>query len=667
MRSAGSRLKRLPPLPRAQARCRYARAVAWDAAPAGFSVARLLGIADEFLRAARAFADLGEVDRQATAAYSASGPLSTAALRYPEHRAQATEVLTEAERLFREVGDWHGVGVAAFGLAELLNRDDPGIGRDGDRVVAALERSVEAFQRARRPQAEANALLARAELAALHDDSADRFADQCLAAFAGYERGRADRILPSDREAHDQSRDLMFLLLGPRIAAFLDERPDDPRGAELVWGLEQIVKARSMQDQLLARELWPRFLARDDELRRLNDELERARVALEAKQRDGKNREADDLHDAIARLERQLRHRVEDVAEGVELGLVSTPVPGWREVQAVLRPGEMYLGLVFCRDDLFLRCRLTADTARFDAIRVPEVMASLLHHLVVERRPWHQAGETRRRAYELLSLPAPGIDTLLVGPDRQLVAVPWHLLEPDRPRAFLGDRLTTAVLPAAGTLVTTRHGAPEPAGPAFAYLGVAHADKTLTTVDAEIENVRASYFPRTGRCLFTGDGHRVVDERGHVGLLHVASHAYASGLVFGERTITPIALAEMSLTADILLLTGCYLGAFDRADRNEFAGIVRQLLIATGAGAAVLSPEPVPQEAGNIFADVVVSALTGRAPDKDWAPPPEPMTVGQAVSWARLRMREMRRARKDLWWSPWFVVGDPATRLRASR
>jgi CHAT domain-containing protein len=654
---------------RAEARCRFARASAWDATPTETDVARSLGIADEFLRAARAFADLGETGWQAKAVYSASGPLNAVALLRPEYRAQVEEVIVEAERLFRDAGDWHGVGVAAFGLSELLNRDNRRAPRDSERIVAALERSIEAFCRAGRPQAEANALLVRAELAALHDDSADRFADQCLEAFAAYERGRADRMLPSEREVHDQSRDLMFLLLGPRIAAFVGERPDDPRGPELVWGMEQIVKARSMQDQLMARELWLRFLTRDDQLRRLNQELEQVRFALEQKQRDGENLQAGDLHEAIERLEQQLRHRLTDVAENVELDLASTRVPDWRAVQAVLRPGELYVGLVFCRDDLFLRCRLTADTARFDAVRAPEVMALLLQHLAVQKLSREQLVHAQERAYQLLGLTEPGIDTLLICPDRQLVAVPWHLLEPERQRKFLGDQLTIAIVPAAGALVSIRRaasGRPD-GGTEPAYLGVSHDDGTLITVDQEVENIQASYFPRTGRCLLTGDGHRLVEETGHVGLLHVASHAYATGLAFGERTITPIMLAGMTLTADVLLLTGCFLGAFGRADRNEFVGIVRQLLITTGAGAAVVSAERVPQEAGNVLSDLVVSGLTGRAPGKQWAPPAEPLAVGPAVSWARLRMREMRRARKDLWWSPWFVVGDPSTRLRASR
>ena len=59
--------------------------------------------------------------------------------------------------------------------------------------------------------------------------------------------------------------------------------------------------------------------------------------------------------------------------------------------------------------------------------------------------------------------------------------------------------------------------------------------------------------------------------------------------------------------------------------------------------------------------------LVARDHGKPWTAPPGPLAVGPALSWTRMRMREMRGARKDPWWQPWFVVGDPATRLRAAR
>jgi hypothetical protein len=205
--------------------------------------------------------------------------------------------------------------------------------------------------------------------------------------------------------------------------------------------------------------------------------------------------------------------------------------------------------------------------------------------------------------------------------------------------------------------------------------------------DREIENIRDTYFSGSGRWLPTGRGLELLDQRGHVGRLHITSHAYAPGFQFsGDRVVTPIDLADMALTADILLLTGCYLGAFGHDDSNEFFGIVRQLLVATGARAAVVSLDVVIPESPLIFSDVLVSALTGRAPDRPWTAPGEPLDVGDAVRWARLKMRELdvdaaRRllglgpdeapdkrpgpARREGWWSRWFVLGDPSCRLPA--
>ena len=110
---------------------------------------------------------------------------------------------------------------------------------------------------------------------------------------------------------------------------------------------------------------------------------------------------------------------------------------------------------------------------------------------------------------------------------------------------------------------------------------------------------------------------------------------------------------------------------------------MRQLLISTGARAAVVSLAPVVDAAGPLFSDLVVSALTGQAPHRPWTLPAGPMNVGDAVRWARLRMRDLtpeaaRWLHRDLvgspepedassWWAPWFVVGDPKARLAGAR
>ena len=83
----------------------------------------------------------------------------------------------------------------------------------------------------------------------------------------------------------------------------------------------------------------------------------------------------------------------------------------------------------------------------------------------------------------------------------------------------------------------------------LSYLGVADRSTNLQFVDMVVQNVRDSYFPETGRYLTTGHSHELLDECGHVSLLHVASHAVAAGFAFTGRTVTPIDLADMATGA----------------------------------------------------------------------------------------------------------------------
>jgi hypothetical protein len=127
-----------------------------------------------------------------------------------------------------------------------------------------------------------------------------------------------------------------------------------------------------------------------------------------------------------------------------------------------------------------------------------------------------------------------------------------------------------------------------------------------------------------------------------------------------------------------LLLTGCSAGDFSEHDNNELLGVVRQLIIVTRSRAAIVSVAPVPDHAAPVFADLVVSALTGHNPGRPWPVPARPLAVGPAVAWARRALRE--RSRNDVahlipdpdafprpwdprWWTPWFVVGDPRATL----
>ena len=201
-------------------------------------------------------------------------------------------------------------------------------------------------------------------------------------------------------------------------------------------------------------------------------------------------------------------------------------------------------------------------------------------------------------------------------------------------------------------------------------------------MDGEVETIARSYFATDlgSGFLTTADCHQLLERGCSVRLLHLACHAGRNGLLLSRdgTWVTPVDLVGRGLRADILLLTGCSAGDFSGQDNNEFLGVVRQLIIATGAQTAIVSVAPVLDDAAPVFANLVVSALTARNPGRPWSVPAHPLTVGQAVAWARRELRQ--RSRSDVlplipdpnasprpwdpsWWTPWFVVGDPSATL----
>jgi hypothetical protein len=137
-------------------------------------------------------------------------------------------------------------------------------------------------------------------------------------------------------------------------------------------------------------------------------------------------------------------------------------------------------------------------------------------------------------------------------------------------------------------------------------------------------------------------------------------------------------LVDLNFSATILLITGCHVGVFGAWESNEFLGVVRQLLVATRAKAAVVSLTAVVDAAAPLFSDILVSALTCIDARRPWPLPPRRLPVGEAVEWARNCMRKL--GADDLtpcaldddltfvepepkWWSSWFVVGDPSVEI----
>lgn len=656
------------------ARLVFAHAQARDMTPGAPDLDRTLSIIAEYRAAADMFAGLGEVGREANGRYGAGHALSNAALLHEEHRDGALAELEHAERLFRTVANWHGAGIALMGQGELLNRWYPDVVREDARVARLSAATVEAFERAGRPAEEASARLMQAVDTAMHSADPDLFVERCSAAFEANERGRASRILPTDRTFHDGSVGRMITLLAKRTTELLADRADDPRTADLVWGLDQIAKSRTMSDDLAAPAQWQEFLTRDPVLADATRRVEKTQLALEEALRNGRPAIAGDARNALDAARREQHRRLEELADEspTALDLTSVAPVDLRAVRELLGPGEVFVSLTSCRDDLYFRIRLTSTGCEVDVVEAPGSLRSL-----IKRRESTSSADEQRLRVQMRSLlgSLSGTTTLIVCPDPALAAVPWHLLDAGDGH-LLGDRMATGVIPAAGVLAQLRHVRSRPA-PDTDYLGI--ADESGTSAAAETGFIRDRYFPRTGRTVTTRDGRDLTGIHGRVGLLHIGTHAYAGGLTFGDRSVTPIDLAGMDLAADLLLLTGCYMGAFAHDDNNEFFGIVRQLLVATGARAAVVSAERIPDKAPVRFADLLVAALTGSSAGRPWGAI-APMPVGEAVRWARLMMRELGRAALDdpaeraYWlparrlpsWSPWFVVGDPGARLGGS-
>ncbi|GEM_PF-7112853 len=671
--------------PRAEAICRFAHAEALEMTPRSPDTERDLQIGDEFHTAAAMFELLGDTASAANAYYLAGTVRSMVALVHAEHAGEAFDLLEKAAQGFSDVGNLHGLGVARSGQGELLNRWDRDVDRDDAHIDRLLVACVESFRGAERPAELASAVELRAAMIGLHAGPTDEWMDTALEAVYLYEAGRASRLLPVEREFNDQLGRHGFTMIARTAGRWAAERNEsDPHWSQLVWGLEQVVKARSLQDQQGEREVWLRFLASDAALRRATDEIEHARFDLDEAVG---SRDAEPASAARAALEtarRAQRERLEEIAEESEktLSLASSPTVEISELQAQLTPGEMYIGFVMCHGDQVLRSQVTSSGARFEAVQAPDVA-----HLLQKERHAGEITEAdremlHRAAGELIGFPDSAVDTLIICPDRDLVAVPWHVL-PARPGGLLGDTFITSVVPAAGAFMQQRRGIDNESADnnraQLSYLGVSDScHDHLPSVDWEVQNICRTYFGESGRCLVTGQADRFLEQEGHVGLLHLACHAGVGGLVFSGGIVTPIDLANMQLTADILLLTACNAGAFAHDENNEFFGIVRQLIVSAEAKAAVVSLKVVSDSAAPLFADLIVSALRHEGTARPWSLPTAPLSIGAAVQWARRQMRHMTGAQaRPLvpdemvepspddpdWWSPWFLVGDPRARM----
>ncbi|MCW2912253.1 MAG: hypothetical protein JWN52_321 [Actinomycetia bacterium] len=661
----------------------------------------------EYVKAARLFDECDALEEAGQSWYRAALAYNLLGLLEPEYREQCYSTCEVAADRFEAVDDQWGKGCAEYLAGQALRKDDPSSPLD-PRSVPMLRRSVQSFARAGRPVESAVSMLTVAlQLSTVSELPV--WAPIAIAGLRSYDLARPSLQMPYDRRRNDEHVAYALRILTSGAQQTAAAMSDSPTWVELVWLLGQTAKARTFMEQRLQDELWSSLAASDQVLRsqvkrvedmtRIRDELSRKiNRALFIQQIDAKVRKQADRRQEVEQdlkeAERQVNARLRELARAqpVQLELAGVALVSPEELAACLHPGEAYLDYLW-NDGAPLRTLITPTT--FSITVADGISATYTRQLTEAARRGESLTDTDPQgAVRLLGPLPPEIDTLIIAPDALLVGVPWHLIplpgaiEPD---LTLGDRYTVAVVPAAGMLHQLRTEERRSTGPEAAYLGVAcdgGGDDPLRCPDDEVATIAHDYFADapSSNCLVTSECHRFLEVGCSVRLLHLSCHAERHGLLLSTdgTWTTPVDLLNLpgrTFKADLILLTGCYAGDFSERENNEFLGIVRQLMVVTQARAAVISVAPVPDAAAPVFADLIISALTGHNPGRPRKAPAKPQAVGAACSWARQTLRTLDETQVEplvadptaclepespRWWSPWFVLGDPRAVLEAS-
>ncbi len=696
---------------RMEAQCRYLRAqslvrdvqkLARSGADTSARVELRKELAAEYEHAAELFASIGFTREAGHSWYQAAHEYDGLGLLHLEYREKCYATCRTAAKYLGAAGDWWGKGLAEIVAGQTLRTDVIG-GPPDSRSIPALRRAAEAFTRANRPAEAAGARMAEAVVLTQTGD--ETWITAAIQALHNYEQARTSLPAPKGREINDRTivanGALVLTHVVSRTAASLG---DHPMWDELVWLLSEAPKARSFQDQHLQDDTWSRLAADDGTLSELmtrRKELTQQRINLARMinaavitGRSGKvelmGQELHAVEGELEKIARQVATRFQrlnhDAPERIELLSTSPVTP--QGLQACLEPGEAYIGYRW-NDGAPLRSIVTRTAVTVGlALGVTSEFAisAASAGRDGDNLPRSDSADTDR-----LIGPVPEeIDTLIISPHSLLLGLPWQQLpSPSQtdPNRSLGERYTISIVPAAGVLchLRTNHPGARQAGRKTAYLGVAckggGGRRPLRFVDQEVAAIGQNYFaddPGSG-FLVTADCDQFLESGCNTGLLHLACHAEPDGLLLScdgtwTRPTDLLNAPGRAFGAEIILLTGCSAGDFSEKEDNEFLGVVRQLIVVTGAQAAVVSVAPVPDAAGVLFADLFVSALKGQSPGRPWRVPDRPLAVGPAVAWARQTMRrrlrvedvkalitgcEHPRPTRSTWWSPWFVVGDP--------
>ncbi len=651
--------------------------------------------ADVLMDAADDLEAAGLVSEAAHACSEAADVLVYSSFRSPARAARSLEAALRASRLAVETRNWLLAGLAEHTAAYASRPLE--IGARSAETASHFRRAARFLRRAGRYE-EATGAWTAALGQWTSDAGTLRALRQARMLLRTFELGRRVAILPKVLRRQEGTSSVGLLIgAGVAVQAALVAGLTPP-WERLLWEFEEAAKARVMQDELLAG-AWDRATALSETLRaaarqaemteaRLN-RLDEALELILAGRPDPANAEAamqerDEAKLANAEADLALERLI--ASDWVRTdGAGQAPPITPEDMAAVLNPGEIYLGFLSpAVGSRLIRVKVAAAAApEVDLIDEPRLKAlqRLADHLGTCDPEDRDHDDITHRSLEpvwdlIVGHVPSDANTVMVSPHGHLANLPWSLAV-DR----FGARRVGVLTPSAGVFKILRQRAK--VIPELTYLGVgSDSDGCIPGVEIEVENIRQRYFSAMPHEVWlTAESEALVDEARSTRILHLACHAARTGLLIGPpghaTWVLPSQLAASRLRAEILILTGCHAGFTAYDDTSEYLGVLRELIQATGARAAVASRDAVPDAAGIVFADLLMTALTGSSPGP-WGAPTMPLPLGAAVAWASARLKTLdpnaaaslvtdpRMAVQPYdptWWSPWLVIGDPAVTL----
>lgn len=564
--------------------------------------------------------------------------------------AEAEKLLCQAQEIFRSQGNRVWWATALLRLSYLVDQPEEaerlaeraaaiysqlGLRRRALEGLLAQASAIERLGKSER----ADALYARVQKVA------NELGQPELLAQSLHARGRLNRSLPFFREAARLSETLRTALgveglrtgfastLSALYAEMAELLADDGQLDELFSVLES-ARARALVDKVVAIRRRGQSVAKTDGTARLRRQILARQRRLREAEQIGEEQGIQRLHDEIARLERRLLQelREEEILKAAHSrNLATAAVISLDDVQAGLAPNEMLIEY-FVAGDRVLALAIRSDRVDlFPQIDSATQVATLISKLRfqfnacarhgsdwVEHQGERFVATTRAYLQELHSRLLAPIDLgdaqrLLIVPHGCLHAVPFHALFDGQ--SYLLDQREICLSPSATLSFSLPAGAISE-GPAL-VIGSPDRYAPLACEEAEAVARALSVRPYVGSRATRGAFHRHAPS---ASIIHVAAHATLrddnpefSSLHFADGALTAHEISQVSLNAELAVLSACATGVGAERPGDEIVSLARGFL-AAGARRLAVSLWPVSDQVTARIMSNFYSRLTHAVP-----------------------------------------------------